>query len=49
LTYCAAAARETVMSVSPVESEIRCRWKTPAADVMSELNNLSTSWEKATA
>src|SRR5690242_424826 len=25
--YCAAAARDTVISVSPVESDTRCRWK----------------------
>src|SRR5438270_6158959 len=29
VAYCAAAARATVMSVSPVESETRCRWKKP--------------------
>src|SRR5262245_2656534 len=29
VAYCAAAARATVMSVSPVESDTRCRWKKP--------------------
>src|SRR5579863_5095088 len=47
LAYCAVAARETVIKVSPVESETKCRLNWPAADIVGP-DNLLMDGEKAT-